>query len=91
MTEGDPFRCDWCNYSWRAKSDAPQLRCPSCGHDNVINEMESFKDVLGKENVLLLGSKKKKSFETIIEEQEEEVQRSDKSWYSKFAERIKKR
>ena len=72
MAEGDPFRCDWCNYSWRAKSDAVQLRCPSCGHDNVINEIESFKDVLGKENVLVLDNKKKKIREPIVEEEEKE-------------------
>ncbi len=87
MAEGDPFRCDWCNYSWRAKSDALQLRCPSCGHNNVINELDSFKDVLGKENVLLLDNKRKRAIEPSSEERVEK----DKSWYSRFVERIKKK
>lgn len=79
MAEGDQYRCDWCTFSWRTKSDAKPIRCPSCGHGNIINEAESFRKILGKENILDIDKKVKKQPRVLEEEVEEE-----KSFFSKI-------
>ena len=79
MVSGDQYRCDWCTFSWRTKSDSNPIRCPSCGHGNIINEAESFRKILGKENILDVDKKVKKKPEVVEEEIEEE-----KGFFSKI-------
>ena len=82
MAKGDQYRCDWCTYSWKVKSDIAPLRCPSCEHGNIINEVESFRKILGEENILQVGKITKKESKT-KEHIEEEV-KEEKSFFSKL-------
>jgi len=84
MVIGDQYRCDWCGYTWRTKSNAVPWRCPSCSSGNIVNEVEKFKEILGKENILLLHKKEKKE-EKIEEEEVEE------KGYKKFLKKFKKK
>jgi len=61
MAKGDQYRCDWCTFSWRTKSEVNPIRCPSCEDTNIINEVESFKKILGEENILRVDKKLKKA------------------------------
>ncbi len=73
MAKGDQYCCDWCTYSWRTKSDILPTRCPSCEHENIINETESFRDILGKENILQISKKKIKNESEPVEEKKKFV------------------
>ena len=84
MAIGDQYRCDWCGYTWRTKSDTIPWRCPSCSNGNIVNEVEKFKEILGKENILLFNKKKKK-------EEKIEEEKVEKRFFKKFLEKIKKK
>ena len=72
MAEGDQYRCDWCNYGWRTKSDLDPIRCPSCASENITNEFEGYKDLLGKENIIHLDKKEVEKKPEVLEEEVED-------------------
>jgi hypothetical protein len=71
MAKGDQYGCEWCTFSWKTKSDTIPIRCPSCEDGNIINEVESFRKILGEENILQVDKKIKKKPKFIEEEVEE--------------------
>ena len=72
MARGDQYHCDWCNFSWRTKSDLLPIRCPSCEHNHIINEADSFRKILGKKNILDVDKKNTNKGQEVVEKVIEE-------------------
>ena len=72
MVKGDPYRCEWCTFSWKTNSDVIPLKCPSCENSNILNEAECFKKILGEENILRFHKQIKKKSEVVEEVKKKE-------------------